>query len=435
MGDVPITYWLPTTAVKFTGAVTHNSPAHDDRELDPAVSEVSRTADVTVVTRADLAQDAFTLLVDRGSGDAETAFELTDDGRLASASATLTGVGSKVLGAAVAALGTAAAVTKLFAGDLATASLKFDGTAPTTMTLDEAYAHDFPEEAKLREAYRKTLATLLERGLTLLPAADGHDGIAGLRLATATARDELNRLDAPYLAWRERQTVSTSTALEFVLDIAQLPAESDLAHDSGTAWGTVYDALGVMVTIEPDGDLPDTFSGGSADWAAAHRRDDGAWFRRPRRVRMTLWRDVDGTPAKVRTTTADVVDAQCRHESIALPGPHWWGKHATSVTFGAAGTPTKVSGSDESVVGDVADAVAGLPKAVTDSLTQGKALLDAEAALKQKATDPAAAEIARLQQEVTLAQLRVQEKTAAKVIQLEVDLKEAELRKAEREAR
>lgn len=321
MTDIAIPYWLPASAIRFRGTRTTVTAALPDRVPDTGSNEPACTAEATVVVRADLEHGPFELLVDDTlSNDTDQGFEVTAEGHPTSSSGTSAGADGIRLGETV-------AVT------LRTPEPS-DGTPPP-MSLDEAYAHDFPREAERRDRYREALDLLLDRTAAVaveaasetVDAKSSRIRMESLRFATTAARDELNRLDAHHLAWRSRQTVTTVEQLELVLALHQLPSEDDLLHDrgAGTPWGRIYESLHLMVTCEPAGAEPGL--GHSLEHAFARRRDGAAWYRRPRRVRLTLWQRVGRTAVRLRTTEVDVVDRNCRHEQLAVAAGRPLGHH------------------------------------------------------------------------------------------------------------
>jgi hypothetical protein len=321
MTDVAIPYWLPASAIRFRGTRTTVTAALPDRVPDAGGSEPACTAEATVVVRADLEHGPFEILVDDGAAaETEQSLDVAADGHPTSSSGTSAGVDGIRLGETVA----VAQRTPEPA----------DGTPPP-MSLDEAYAHDFPREAERRDRYRAALERLLDRTATVaaeaaaetVDAKSSRTRLESLRFATTVARDELTRLDAHHLAWRARQTVTTVEQLELVLALHQLPSEDDLVHDrsAGTPWGRVYEFLHLMVTCEPaEGERDE---GQSLEHAFARRRDGAAWYRRPRRVRLTLWQRVGRTAVRLRTTEVDVVDRTCRHEQLGVASGRPLGHH------------------------------------------------------------------------------------------------------------
>jgi hypothetical protein len=323
MSDVAIPYWLPATAIRFRGTRTTVAAALPDRVPDGGTDEPAITAAASVVLRADLEHGPFEILVDDSvANETEQGFDVTTDGHPTSASATGAGSDGIPLGETVA---------------VVQRSVEPADGAPPPMSLDEAYVHDFPREARRRDSYREALERLLDRTATVAAeaASESVDAqwsrtrLESLRFATTVARDELNRLDAHHLAWRSRQTVSTVEDLEFVLALHQLPTEDDLLQNAGagTPWRRVFETLHLMVTCEPAHAPGELGEGYSLEHAFARRRDAAAWHRRPRRVRLTLWQRVGRTAVRLTTTDVDVVDRACRHEQLVVTAGRPLGHH------------------------------------------------------------------------------------------------------------
>lgn len=188
-------------------------------------------------------------------------------------------------------------------------------------------------------------------------------------------------------------------------------------------------------------------------WEAADVGRDGehVWFRWPRRVRLTIWRrtGAEAPLLAVHQSDVEVVDRACRHGLLPLRHDSIWAKRSVNVDFGANGTPVRISSSKDSALAAAAAAAAGVPAAVGKGAADAGGLLGAygkaaDWGLQQRrdqlqlrkdadqlakdvhglegptSTDPVQTQIDALRQQVTLAQLRDQQRTLARLIHLDV---------------
>ena len=247
--------------------------------------------------------------------------------------------------------------------------------------------------------------------------------------------------------------------------VEEIPARTaGTVPQPGTFTGNldqVWKTLGITVQIEPaDGYTnPGPFSapvhlpplGNGAEEERTVR------WRVPRPVRLSIWRrdPASGLPILERSLPHLLLDQRCTIQGLVLTGATF-GSRSAAVVFDANGVPTSITRTDESGVGAFADALAGVPGAISGGLdVANKAqatvgtLLDAgserRAAAAKRAFEQAQADLdarglaataedfaraKRLEQQVTIAAAEGTLAPPAEAAVLEAELREVTSRHA-----
>jgi len=211
------------------------------------------------------------------------------------------------------------------------------------------------------------------------PDPEGHGkAIEVVTSALKSVQLERASLETQQSDWQKANTTSESTQYTHVLDVTDLPSESDFhastEGNSGTRlWYGIWNDLQVMTTLCIDDGLriPGQSYDGDVLTAA-----EGIWIRRPRRVRVKLWKGVGHKKECVRVVAADIVDKDCCHEFIAITGGGILGHKEVAYTLGSGGTPTRITANVDSGAGDLAKALAGGPGAISTGLTGAQGIDD-----------------------------------------------------------
>ena len=457
-----VPYLLPVTVVRFTATITttvDSALGRTDRDVTTATAELAVAGDV---------RDRYAATIRTGMFfDVTASITVADDERLSSASSDATGR----LGQAVSSvLGTVATVAGAAAGlGVRVAALAPEHAAAFAETaraagidpVDAAYEVAHPDEhaqlavykvllrdvrAKIALALGQILAaeTMVERGKA---QAKHHSLVA----ARTDIESELNRMQALFDAWRAGTKKATTEQVVYEVPVDELPAPADppSAPPSAPPSGLsplaekVWSELGMLVTVS-DEEAPATAALSQPDGLL--RSTEGIWTRVPRRVRWALWREhlgseggAGGAPAAhiEKDGTSTVVDRKSRHLCVDFRRS-LFSRRSVKATFSSGGVLTVLDVGATSTIADSAAAVsdatakisAGLQNAgtvatsvsslrdrsLTESVAQAKAKLDLKQAQLSlaglDATDADYAELARLKQEVELAEQNAKLKAA-----------------------
>lgn len=450
MGDLPIQYRLPTTAVRFHGTAT---TVRD--ELDRILRDDGRIRDqraVEAVAEAITIADTVELTAvveQRALKDGDVEIQLTRDGRLTSATSTSTGRAGTMLGTAVTLAGVAAGValagpaalplaamtTRRLLQGLPSEVIEQAGEEEEPGAADpvlEAYAREHPREAARLASLRAIVARTehelvgdIDRAGTA-PTREALIAVRRRQAALAAARSELDRVQEHLRLWRASKLSERTEALERVvpLDTVRLAGAAirdgklTLTGDASarTAVQQVWDELGLVAVIEDDP---------STQQPTIHPTDKriaGVWVRIPRPVLIATYRRRDRASDHaelVERTRMLVVDGRSRLDRIDFRSS-MWAKRSIALDIGADGGVTRYASGATSSGASIADAIGAAPGAFVAGLGQVGTAAERAETLR---TGQRARALARLKQEIEYAQQRLVaaglEATAADRLELE----------------
>jgi hypothetical protein len=378
-------YRLAEHVVLVTGSVEEV----DDQFGDPDERASSADATVALAVRGDEGGGLRTLnLSERGDNDITV--ELTSDQRLTSVSHKSLGVGTEVLNAGVSVISTIAglAIRAGVTGGGSVGALGFKArmlreAEPTHVSpadrekaaravWEVANSTLAAHQASYRTLLTRTRTKLLAERTTIVdgtPAAAAAAGIPVNRLEAVAAdcAAEIDKVELLYKAWREAQRTRTVRHLAYTLEVGSLPtAGPDTPPNPATLTGTakkLWDDMGVIVTVTPaDGR-------GSTNWTADEPPPPDpstVFWRVPRPVKLCTWRiDAAQQPVLDKVEEVMIVDVHSQIVGRAI-GDRFFGSEEAGIVFGPDGAPTKLSSSDISAAGALADALGGLGAKVAD---------------------------------------------------------------------
>jgi hypothetical protein len=458
-------YRLPISAFRFTGtrAVTK------DAVKDTTSRAWESSAELVVV--ADEAGPELQASFKGGGSLSSTdiALRFSADGRLTSASSESTGGAIPLIKGVVVAGATTAGM--LVGGPLgaSAAGLTASRAAATFVRLavDDGFrsraqgavdaAGDVPEDpvmAAYRDAHPEAwlhLTRSIERVLdaeqrlaTVLTEAVADPTRVTLRTVTlheealALAQAELARRRQHFAVWRATTLEATSVSHEHLLTLDEVRAfdATIIPGSSALSWGTggapqraqvLWDDLGILPVVSSvDGTALPAPTGAAAPADMGGR---GVWVRRPRRVRVTLYRrvpsDVTWAAKQVSTEVYDVVDGAAELTWVPFRSSAF-ARRQSAVEFHEGGTLASYTYAASSSAEAVGTALGELPASVVSGLEQAGKLRDQVAALQDKQREQ---QLARAKREVELKQ---QELELAGLTATEADY--AELKRLEQEA-
>lgn len=446
---------------------------------------------VEVGVRGDEGNGLRSLEIGSRGADNEFSLNVTPDGRISGVTYKTTGIGGRVteaagrvlafvggLGARVG-LGAATTVDRALDGAKENRNLDRKAQEDRGLTPEEkaaaAWALQNETLTDLRGKYRAALSGLATGIYEARAAAAAADTAATQLAAMARARRlerllddarrEIATVDDLYRAWRRGTIVTREAEVVHVLAVEEIPARAaGTVPQPGGFTGNldqVWRTLGVTVQIEPaDGYTnPGHFSGPVhlPPLGTGAEEERTVRWRVPRPVRLSIWRrePASGLPILERSVPHLLLDQRCTIRGLALTGAAFGSRSAT-VAFDSNGVPTSIARTDESGVGAFADALAGLPAAISGGLeTADKVqasvgtLLDAGAerraaaakrAFEQAQTDLNARGLAataedfarakRLEQQVTIAAAEGALAPPSEAAVLEAELREVTARHA-----
>ncbi len=453
MGSEPdhIAYYLPLSSVRFTGTVT----CRRDEALETDEKCVAATCSADVFVAADHATE-LKLKIEHGFfRDTNFSFERSEDGRLSSTSAELTGEAGKfvtgVLGVAVTAAGAAigglpgAAVGgALAAGAVKAQRREVTQSDDTKLTpqqrVEHKYGTTYPEMADLRKQYAALATTLPKRiaDLTAQLAENPEERLATLgqlravQQALNLARAELDILNHHFATWRSSTIKSRTKSFEFAVSLDELTeagttikegAPDLLKECSGQTAAKVKDiweTLGAFVTVE---DIDARVAQPDNNAGATKTDETEVLMREPRNVRISLYKKDDSDRAElVQSKTYLVVDAGCRERAIRLPKKRLFGKRTSALKFSPGGALTSFSSGETSAGASIGELAGSLPSTVASGLEQSTKLWDSVSSLRSKALDERLATLKKQvelkQNEITAAGLEATESDAAELERL-----------------
>jgi hypothetical protein len=368
-------YWLATSAISFTGTCTTTVSADG-----PTKDKYQAAASLT--TRADGPQEPVSLIVNSGHADTKLSLGLTEDGRLTSSDLESTGEGPTLLGSAV------SIVTSL--ATVAETAVKGEFVAPEGDDKGEgdksgkkrperkpfAGQHQLDQltdgENKLTD-YLVQLSNHIAGDANNAPDRPHPDDLLVVRDALKLVDEQRDRLTKEQVAWAAAQQTTSAISASYTIDIRDLPTCDD-GHEFkpgpelSAAARTVWNELGLMMCLVDDHQPQVAVSDPRNDLDDGAPVQDGAetsiWYRRPRRVRLDLWKKKDGAEKEqeseeaelVQSSQVEIVDKHCQHIPLPLPNGNFWAHDHVSVKMGALGTPVSISD----------DRVPGLASAATE---------------------------------------------------------------------
>ena len=380
-------YRLAETVVTVAGTIEFVRDKYDEsremRKPGPAA------ATITIGLRADPTREAEReVVIGRGGADDDFTIALSD-GRLSEVSYKSVGVGGKVVAAGVKVVafvgGIAARLLPMFLGaegktprdPMASRKAEQSRRDKAEKRARQAWNGQHRAAADLYQTYTATIETastsLATARNNAAIATDPAVGSAALALAAriedviSQSQREVDRIDTLYRAWRGTTQVARIEAHSYELSLTDLPtttgdppAIEDLSDPAVAAWTS----LGLIVGVAAN---PDSSSATVVNDGHLPEKNEVAW-RIPRLVRFWVWRrDQIDAPVLDRTFAASVVDDKC-HIGILELNSSLFGEQSGTITFGDLGAPTKLIRADKSVIGAVAEALAGVPESVTAGL-------------------------------------------------------------------
>lgn len=393
-----IDYLLAETYVSVRGRLVTTLDTYGG-DANPVPDGVT----VEVGVRGDEGNGLRSLEIGNRGADNDFSLTLTPDGRISGLTYKTTGIGGRVteaagrilafvggLGARVG-LGAATAVGRALDDAVANRDLDRKAQEDRGLTPEEkaaaAWALKNQALAELRRQYRAGLDGLATGIYEARAAAAAADTAAAQLAAMARARrlerlledarQEIATIDDLYRAWRRGTIVTRESEVVHVLAIEEIPARAaGTVPQPGEFTGNldqVWRTLGVTVQIEPADGY--TNPGGSS--APVHLPPLGTGaeeertvrWRVPRPVRLSIWRRdaASGLPLLERSVPHLLLDQRCTIRGLVLTGAAF-GSRSASVAFDANGVPITITRTDESGVGAFADALGGLPAAISGGL-------------------------------------------------------------------
>ncbi len=460
-----IDYFLSESVFTFSGVVKYT---RDQFGSGGEVRQIGTDVTVTMGVRGDDGAGLQTLAFGRGGVDEDFTVALSPDGRLVSISYKATGVGGRVLGAAakvVAFVGGLAVSAALRSPSDAISKSTGPKSAVPMPTPEELATLTWAANNEALAAQRDDYATLITKlaadvlasrkdAASATTASMQLDAIAKARRCQQLledARREVDRIDTLYHAWRASTIKTREEARVHDVSIASLPkGEAGAVPDPsllGLVAAKVWKELGVIAQVEPATGrrlVPRRDSPERDDEEESRVR-----WRIPRPVRITVWRaNSGGKPTLERSFPTLIVDEHCDTSAFSLRAS-LFGEETAEMIFDGLGTPTKISSTTKNAAGQIADALSGVPEAVSGGLDSASkiqtlftGLVDAGevrllAGLKRRlesaqadldlkglaATEQDFAELKRLQQEVLIAEAHGKLAPASQTSQIEDELR------------
>jgi hypothetical protein len=371
-----IRYALVGSAIRLRGKQVTVA----DKYTVPSVSTSLEDLQVELVHHA-AAAPSRTIHTGKAKGDQEFNVILTPDGRLQSINYKTTGIGGAVITAGAKVLAFVGAVVQAAAraGKLAGQSSTPDSPDPRA-----AWADEHAEEATQLAANR-TLATVAAAKLTdVRRQMVAEEGLVKLRNLAArektldatlqTLRQEIGRIEELYRVWRDQQRHTVSALIERVVEVARLPLHEKSVPDISALQGDVLDLwkdFGVLVEVVDAKRLE-----GSTDAGGDNVNAKMIGWRIARPIELWVWkRVVPEIPQLVSRSLVRVVDTHSDMHGMEVQ-TSIFGEHGGSWTFNDDGSPATLNVHHESAVGAFANALAGVPGALAESVGHAAKLRD-----------------------------------------------------------
>lgn len=456
MASDVISYHLPLTHVRIAATVTETT----DTILDGQNQDRKPDVAVTLVEIGDHVLRKATI----SSGllrDVSVSFKLTDDGRLVSSGFESNGQLGRVL------IGIVTGVSAVVGGAIGIkAPTILDKRAeiekPEAKTLEvespedkakAAYKQKFEDLVSLRTKYvmhAKALDNHIENAVARLNETEDDSGrrdalreLSSYRSGSAIVRDEIERLDNHFNAWRATTIKSRVESHERLLSLEVIREAGVTVKGDEVSWGDnsdssaenkqstptetkinninkireIWDKFGVLVIMD----------GAHADIGKApDNKENHILFRIPRRVTLSIYQQGDdGKAMLVDSRPYMVMDSECRMESIEFR-KSLWAKRAKSVEFSTIGALAGVSTTRASAGAAISDVVQSIPGAAVSGLNQSREIFDSVEAVRSVAVDQ---QISRLKKRIELKQQEITESAL-----LATEGSAAELERLRREA-
>jgi hypothetical protein len=390
--SVDFQYWLATSAISFSGTCTTLTSGSSGKQTKKYQSTASLT------TRADITPSPASLTIKDGRDDNKLSFGLTEDGRLISSELDSTGEGATFLGAAVSIITTVVTI-------VATAVPKIVADVDTGTPTTEPSEEGFPGQQQLDQltnGEKQLTAYLIQLSEHIVGDADGTpasrpgpDDLSVVRSAFDLVSQQRDRLTQEQVAWESAGQTTSSKSGTYTVDVGDLPTSSpfDPKEEIAAAARSVWNDLGVMMCVVDDPQFPaDSSPNDNAPFQ--NGAANSIWYRRPRRVRLDLWKrkDEDGEESEhaelIQSSQADIVDRRCTHIAIPLSEGGFFGHNTISVKVGTLGTPISISDDRVPSIANAATALAKAPSLITGGITDESGIV----AAWQKAVPSAAAQ-------------------------------------------
>jgi hypothetical protein len=400
-----INYRLPLTKLVVSGAIRTSKDELTLVDRKPKTTRSLVSSDVKLVTTADLTQER---TLKPPTGTLETykgAFSVTADGRLASASADVTGEAGAAIKSVASLAGTVAALAIVALGP---------GEEPKDDADDEdilgAYRAAYKEECdafKLLREQRKDVVRLIREAITTAvgDAGDLAD-LRRLRSLLAVIDERLVPADAHFRVWRATKITHVEEAFELRVKLADIPGSVQAAQ-----WG----AGGVGGVDGPPASLEQLWKGygigieGSwlSERAAAEQRAETAvdhvYTRVPDLLELRVMKPDGDRAIESSRQRAMVADDRSKVVSYKLEKSRL-GRKSLALTFDADGFVSTIAVEGSSALAAGLSAATGAVEGFTAGVEGGTKAYNAVRTAGHAALD---AELARVKNEVELRNQRL----------------------------
>lgn len=434
-----LSYRLPLSCIRISGTET----TKDDRVLGRTDKELEAAGELSVIADP---RGPDSVELDPGSfRNTDASFKLTEDGRLTSANATVTGQGGAFISGLVGiattvvaalarapiSLATAVDTTKEAADDARANVVEADKDADEKK-IEAAYLEQQKVQAEARTSARtlvKPLDSAYRGALDEVANAESEETRAAalrkvrqLNAARSLAGVLLDRSEALFQAWRAGTITAATQTLTYEITLDELRMSDVYVDDDGEVRypvaqrspqhqlkvaaaqakaRTAWERLGVLVVVQDDPrDEEPSYSIPPDDRMKVK-------IRFPRPVVLGFYKkNGEGKAQFESLRPAMVVDGASRVESIEV-NAGWFGKHSGGITFSADGIPTGFDfGNSSEAVGAIT-ALAALPAGVATSLETAAKISDQLDGLRNKSLDH---ELARTKKAVELQEQQLTKK-------------------------
>ena len=431
-----LSYRLPLSSLKIAGTVTYVA----DPLVSPREQAQDPEAEVELRVTGDEAHPRSVQLDAKKWRDSTASFEFTEDGRLASTSRDVVGQGGKILTGVVEVVTSVAGAVLAVAGRRSLRPVPGGQTADQLAAeaageqqlltaVDEAYRMAHPEEAALRERLQALSRTIpLKIADAIASVGDAQSPTArkqarqllrSLRMALAAAREELERIDRHFQAWRATTQKKREEQYEYTITLDEI------------AMAKVQLREGDLVFPEPEpGDSPDKMKAAQEEIRAAWTtlgvvvqvddtrrrvlRADVARIpapasrsivaRLPRSVNLrTFIRQANGKAALKSSRPVMVLDELCDHFELDV-NAGLFGEGKGSMVFSSDGVLTKVESATKSSAASAVAALGTVPATVASSLETANKIADQVNTLREKPNEFA---LTRVKQQLALKQNQI----------------------------
>ncbi len=390
-------YRLARSVVRITGSITH--------DFDPKTSKAraSATSDVEVDVEAEPRLDWRCKLPMGSRFMRDKQFELTftNDGRLSSSKATVTGAGSAVLEAGIR-IATFVG-TSLFRMDIGLR--RSDSTQEEDCTFEQVLAGENEGLHDRRQAYRDAiveLQTALAKGAASTASEPTVANFRDIRLLEGVleyTRAEAEKVEAEYDAWVTQRFPTRTEEHVFKVGSDDLPyfplatpTKSFTVNDLAEPLRSTATQLGVVVArfdeVEED----------KLNWTPEGLEDEtGIWFRTARPTNLAIYERELASKGEFRlrsVTPSWVVDSKSQLGFLRFDSGIF-DKQTGAIGFGDSGALTTLSSTDESPARQLSTAFAAAPGQIKEALEQAASVSESVAKLRARGAERRLADLER----------------------------------------